>query len=174
MRIRESEESGYLFTQSPNYNLEEARRAQALGEPQYDAEKLREARGAEANPRRFMSLTLQRISVFWVPSETGSPWQEITIEGRRRKAPMLCDDDSQRVWSGELKRTNQTAGIVLLSWLLFLPLIYYVVLYTDRYRYPILWITLVGGAYPLCLACRDRYDVFPARIPLEPPRRLPK
>ena len=163
VRIRESEESGYLFTQSPNYNLEEARRAQALGEPQYDAEKLREARGwIKANPRRFMSLTLQRISVFWVPSETGSPWQEITIKGRRRERLAIYAMTILSVFGlVRLTRTNRTAGIVLLSWLLFFPLIYYVVLYTDRYRYPILWITLVGGAYPLCLACRSLRRFFP-------------
>ena len=46
-------------------------------------------------------------------------------------------------------------------WLAFFPLIYYVVQYEDRYRYPIMWITFLLGALPvsLCIEWLWKYTV---------------
>jgi len=152
--MRESEAMGCVFRFSPNHSMEEAQRARALGEPQYDREKLHQVeRWIEANPGRFVSLTLQRIYAFWVPFETLSPWQELTVQGRRKERLVMYVMTALSVAGFvELIRANCGASLVLLSWLTLFPIIYYVVLFEDRYRYPILWVTLVAGSYPLCRA----------------------
>jgi hypothetical protein len=155
--VRQSEETGCFPKQSPNHNIEEAQRARALGEAQYSAEKLQEAyHWIAANPRRFSSLTAQRIYAFWFPFETDSPLQELTNLGRRRERLTIYVMTILSVLGFPLLiKSNRTASLVLVSWILFFPLIYYVALFEDRYRYPILWVTLVSGSYPVCLVLRS-------------------
>jgi len=145
----QSEESGCVMRNSPNYNLEEAQRVQTLGEAQYDKVKLHEAYiWIRANPRRFLSLTLQRVYVFWVPSETASPWREITVQGQRKERLVIYVMTilSLPGWL-LMARANRDASIVLGLWLLLFPPIYYIALYEGRYRYPILWVTFVCAGY---------------------------
>lgn len=151
--VRQSEETGCFGRQSPNHSFEEAQKARALGEAQYSTEKLQEAyRWVVANPRRFRTLTLQRIYAFWFPFETDSPLHDLAIRGRRRERLTIYVMTILSVLGLPLlMKSNRAAGFVLTSWLLVFPLIYYVALFEDRYRYPILWVTLVSGAYPLCL-----------------------
>jgi hypothetical protein len=154
--VRQSERNGCLMRESPNHNVEEAQRARALGEAQYNTEKLHEAmRWITTNPRRFASLTLQRVFAFWFPFET-SPWRDLTALGRRReRVTIYVMTILSFLGMALLMKFNRAAFSVLASWLVVFPLIYYVVLFEDRYRYPILWATLVSGAYPLCLAARS-------------------
>jgi hypothetical protein len=155
--VRQSERTGCLGQQSPNHSFEEAQKAQTLGEAQYNTEKLHEAyRWIAANPRRFISLTLQRIYAFWFPFETDSPLRQLTFLGRRRERFTIYVMTILSVLGlRKLIKSNRAVFSVLISWLLIFPLIYYVALFEDRYRYPILWVTLVTGSYPLCLALRS-------------------
>jgi hypothetical protein len=155
--MRQSEKIGCFAQRSPNHNFEEAQKARALGEAQYNTEKLHEAyRWIAANPRRFISLTVQRIYAFWLPFEVDSPLQQLIIEGRRRERLTIYVMTILSVLGLPLlMKSNRTAGFVLASWLLVFPLIYYLHLFEDRYRYPILWVTLVSGSYPLCLGLRS-------------------
>jgi hypothetical protein len=34
-------------------------------------------------------------------------------------------------------------------WVVFFPPVYYIALFEDRYRYPILWVTLVFAGYAI-------------------------
>ena len=155
--VRQSEEKGCFLAQSPNHSIEEAQKARALGEAQYNAEKLQEAyHWIEANPRRFWSLTSKRIYAFWFPFETDSPLQQLTMLGRRRERLTIYAMTILSVLGFPLLiQSNRAGGLILVSWVLFFPLIYYMSLFEDRYRYPILWVTLVSGSCPLCLVLRS-------------------
>jgi hypothetical protein len=155
--VRQSERTGCFGKQSPNHSFEEAQKAQTLGEAQYNTEKLHEAyRWIAANPRRFISLTLQRIYAFWFPFETDSPLQQFTIQGQRRERLTIYVMTILSILGLPLLiKSNRAVFSVLVSWLFIFPLIYYVALFEDRYRYPILWVTLVSGSYPLCLVLRS-------------------
>jgi len=160
--MRESEKIGCFGQRSPNYNLGEAQKARALGEAQYDSEKFQQAyHWIVANPRRFSSLTVQRIYAFWFPFEADSPVQQLIIQGRRRERLTIYVMTILSVLGLPLlMKSNRTVALTLASWLLFFPLIYYLHLFEDRYRYPILWATLVIGSYPLCLGLRSLQRVL--------------
>lgn len=155
--MRQSETIGCFAQRSPNHTFEEAQKARALGEAQYNSEKFQQAyEWIAANPRRFSSLTLQRIYAFWFPFEADSPLQQLIIEGRRRERLTIYVMTILSVLGLLLlMKSNRIVGFVLASWLLVFPLIYYLHLFEDRYRYPILWVTLVSGSYPLCLVLRS-------------------
>lgn len=160
--VRQSEKTGCFGKQSPNHDFEEAQKAQTLGEAQYNTEKLHEAyRWIAANPRRFISLTVQRIYAFWLPFEVDSPLQQLTIQGRRRERLAIYIMTILSILGVPLLiNSHREVFYVLVSWLFIFPLIYYVSLFEDRYRYPILWVTLVSGSYPLCLALRSLLETF--------------
>jgi hypothetical protein len=160
--MRQSEKIGCFGQRSPNHNLEEAQKARALGEAQYNSEKFQEAyRWVVANPGRFSTLTLQRIYAFWFPYETDSPLQQLTIQGRRKERLTIYAMTVLSVLGLPLlMKSNRTASFVVASWLLVFPLIYYLHLFEDRYRYPVLWATLVSGSYPLCLVLRPLLKVL--------------
>jgi hypothetical protein len=160
--MRQSEKIGCFGQRSPNYNFEEAQKARALGEAQYDSEKFQEAYyWISANPWRFSSLTLQRIFAFWFPFEADSPLQQLIIQGRRKeRLTIYAMTILSVVGLPLLMKSNRAVGLVLASWLLVFPLIYYMHLFEDRYRYPILWVTLVSGSYPLCVVLRSLLRVL--------------
>jgi len=165
--IRQNISSRCYIKLHPNWNLEEARTLRALGEPQYNAIRLKQTVDwITRHPRRFTSLTLDRIVAFWFPFERESPLQQLTLQGRRRERLIIYVMTILSVIGlVRLTRHNPLAGVSLLSWLLCFPLIYYIVQFEDRYRYPIMWVTLLTGSYALCnvthflraVSCQDVY-----------------
>ena len=155
--VRESETTGCFGEHSPNHNLKEAAQARVLGEAAYNAAKLHDAlQWIVAHPRRFGALTLGRISAFWFPHETNSLLGELTApRGRRRERFIIYLTTILSIFGiASLRKANPAACIVLGSWLLLFPLIYYIALFEDRYRYPVLWVTFILAAHPLCLGAR--------------------
>jgi hypothetical protein len=151
--VRQSESTGCFQQQSPNHNPEQAQQARLLGEVEYSSAKLRVTFAwIQQHPARFAVLTLQRIAAFWFPYETESPLRELTIPGSRRKERLMIYLATILSVLGmvQLARTNPTAFWALAGWLILFPPIYYIALYEDRYRYPILWATLLAAACPLC------------------------
>ena len=154
--VRQSEASGCLALHSPNFNLEEAERAQAVGEAEYNREKFQQVTSwIAAHPQRFTSLTLQRVLAFWFPFESSSPLRDLQMPGRRKERFTIYVMTALSIPGLIVLWTrNSFAAYVLGSWLVFFPGIYYVALFEDRYRYPILWVTLICGSYALCSAGR--------------------
>jgi len=154
--VRETEQTGCYATQSPNFNADEAQTARSLGEAEYTNRKLQEVvRWTASHPRRFFSLTTQRFAAFWFPFEHDSPIRELAIPGRRGERLAIYATTILSLFGLPLLfKFHRSAGFILGSWLLFFPLIYYVALFEDRYRYPILWVTFVCACYPLCFVFR--------------------
>lgn len=154
MGVRQSELNGCYFTQSPNHNPVEAQKARVMGETKYNAEKLRQTVDwIVHHPSRFASLTVQRIYAFWIPYEFTSPWQEMKSLGRRRERLTIYVMTLLSAFGiVMLARSHRPAFLLLASWLVVFPIIYYCAMYEDRYRYPIMWVTLVAGAHFICVA----------------------
>jgi hypothetical protein len=87
-------------------------------------------------PRRFLVLTLQRLVDFWFPREAYSYWL-ITLVA----IPGAFWIVGRRLWT----------GWVMLSILILYPLVFYLAEMAPRYRYPIMWVTLLQAGYFLTL-----------------------
>jgi hypothetical protein len=119
----------------------EARLLRTLGEVKYD--RLRTAdtmRWISSHPKRFAELTSGRFVDFWFPS------------------PMESAYTCYAIWAITLlsipgivlmvRQREAIAPLIFCVWLIY-PLLYYVVVSCDRYRYPILWTSLLPAGYAL-------------------------
>jgi hypothetical protein len=135
----ESVRSGCFQQAHPSGGGDEARLAQALGEVAYDRRKTGDAlRWISANPDRFRQLTVSRVVEFWFPRPV--PPRHIgyaiwAITALSIPGIVLL-----------LKRRHPFAWCAIPLWL-FYPLVYYVSISDDRYRYPILWTSVLAAAY---------------------------
>lgn len=119
----------------------EAALLRTLGEVKYDRMRTADAlRWIKDNPRDFGRLTVRRIGQFWFPFPTEprcfsyGVWliTALSIPGLILMA---------------LKGEKATWFVVAVS--LVYPLMYYVVVSDVRYRYPILWLSLLPAGYGL-------------------------
>lgn len=164
--VRQSEASGCFGRHSPNHNMTEAVLARSLGETEYNAVKLHETlQWISSHPARFGKLAAQRTYAFWFPHEGDSLSEEFTKPDSRRKERLTIYLATVLSLPGlvTMFKANRDAALILTSWLVFFPLIYYIALYEDRYRYPILWVTFVCAGYAICKAATFSLRVFGAR-----------
>ena len=150
--VRQSEANGCFGQHSPNHNFAEAVRARDLGEPEYTSEKFHETlQWVKGHPRRFLVLTCERIVAFWLPHESDSLLQEFSRPNSRRKERLMIYLGTILSLPGLvlMLRFRREAGLILGAWLVFFPPVYYIALFEDRYRYPILWVTLVFAGYAI-------------------------
>lgn len=149
--------SGCFAQQHPDESGAEAARLRAMGEPEYHAQRMREARAWMAeHPDKFLRLTARRFVLWWFPSpldDLGREWSEGTPPRRARV-----------VW---IATALMVVGLVVLAWreplraavlaapLAIVPTLYYPVQFEDRYRYPVLWVTFLLAGYALA-ACGAR------------------
>ncbi|MEK7404722.1 MAG: hypothetical protein AAB225_06405 [Acidobacteriota bacterium] len=152
--------SGCFQRNHPSHNPAEAMLLKQMGEVPYDAYRRATAvRWIRDHPSRFAWLTAKRIVAFWFPVPADPP-------------------HAYTVW---LITGISFIGIVLLvrrrvPWLWFAlsvtavyPLTYYIVLSDVRYRYPILWISLLCAGYWMAEAAASirrwvsRYRLHPGR-----------
>jgi hypothetical protein len=135
----------------PNANREEATKVRALGEAQYNAARLREAvLWIDNNRSRFMELCRQRFVAFWMPHESADLRRDVLQRGFRLQPYsiyIMTWLSLAGLWM--LARRDIRGAVLCTIWLAFFPLIYYVVQYENRYRYPIMWITFLLGALPI-------------------------
>ena len=137
----------------PNVNLEEARKVRALGEAQYNESRLHEAVSwIDNNRSRFIELLRQRFIAFWMPHESADLPRDVFQRGFRLQ-PYTVYTMTWLSLAGlwMQARRDIRSAVLCTIWLAFFPLIYYVVQYEDRYRYPIMWITFLLGALPISL-----------------------
>ncbi len=133
----------------PNESLAEARRVAALGEVEYDRERMHEAIAWSAtHPGRLAKLTVERFAAFWIPSLLRYPWEQMEDVPRRRflvsALTLLSIPGLLFLWKCE-----RAAALACLLWLVFFPPVYYLTGYQERFRNPILWATFLPAAWLL-------------------------
>ena len=163
--------SGCFDSLHPNHSASEARKVLALGEPKYNELRLQEAlHWIGTHPRRFIRLSALRFLAFWMPSETETIHYAGT--GRRLERVVIYLMTLLSI-AGlvVLYRQDIKGALVCASCLIFFPLVYYIVQFEFRYRYPILWVTFLLGALPITACLRaiwfDLLNSWPplSRIP---------
>jgi hypothetical protein len=136
-----NELNGCFNLHDPNQNLAEARLVRSLGEVQHDHKRTADAiTWIRSHPRRFRVLTLERVWQFWFPvvHPKGHPYSACAIWlGTALSIPGLII----------MMYRREPATVFVLTVLLIYPLMYYVVFSDTRFRYPVLWLSLLPAGY---------------------------
>jgi hypothetical protein len=135
----ENERQGCYQTHHPNEGMNEAQLLRNLGEVAYDRKRTADAANwIHTHPFRFLQLTLQRFRDFWFPPADKHGfsahviWLITALSG---PGLILMARNRQPV--------TPFAGAVLLIY----PLMYYLVVSDVRYRYPVLWVSVLSAGY---------------------------
>jgi hypothetical protein len=133
--------SGCIQKTFPVDSASEAQLLRTLGEVRYDRMRTADTlRWIRSHPKRFAELTAGRIRDFWFPSPMGSTYTCYAIWGiTLLSIPGIIL---------ALRRGLAIAPLILSVWVIY-PAMYYVVVSCDRYRYPILWTSLLPAAYAI-------------------------
>lgn len=141
--------SGCFQATHPTGSESEARLLRSMGEVPYDRLKKSEALAwIASHRRRFAQLTAARFVDFWFPDPVADPFRcyatwAVTLLSLPGIALMV-------------RRREPVTILVLAIWLIY-PLVYYIVISCDRYRYPILFTSLLPAGYAVAtLAARMR------------------
>jgi hypothetical protein len=167
--FEQSQEQGCFGQFHPNQNLAEAQAVRRLGEVPYFGDRMRGAADWIAHhPGRSLQLVAGRTWFFWFPSiHRWPPFLRNPTQSRTVWALTLLSFGG--LWLSFKRRVSGSAflGILAASF----PLIYYVVQFDPRYRYPILWVTGVEAAY-CCAFLWERAAIYIAM--LEPAQWSPR
>ena len=147
--------SGCFQKTHPSFSEREAGLLARLGEPRYDSLKASEGmQWIRAHPARFASLCAARVRDFWFPDPTPSPYTCYAIWA----VTILSIPGIVRM----IRRRTAAGWFVLAAWVAY-PALYYIMLSCDRYRYPILWTSLLpAGSLLADLARRAGWGWPPA------------
>lgn len=141
-----NEFTGCFEANHPNKSELEAKKVRDLGEYEYNQVRLHEAVDwIKSNPRRFLSLTEQRVTAFWFPSPTGNPFDATDVPLGFLLGWLMVLLSLPGLWV--MWRKNRQATAVVLLWLLLFPPIYYVVQFDLRFRNPILWAMFLPAGF---------------------------
>lgn len=162
--IRKNIASGCFDSVHPNHNVNEASKVLALGELNYNQLRLGEAlRWIRTHAGTFARLSAQRFLAFWLPSETESI--HYAGSGRRlERVVIYLMTLLSAVGLAILYRQDVRSAAVLISCLAVFPLVYYIVQFEYRYRYPIMWVTFLLGAVPITACSRRLWETFATRV----------
>jgi len=137
--LAETERDGCYQTHHPNVSLTEAQLLRTLGEVNYDFRRTADAEAwAMANPARFWQLTGQRVRDFWLPPPEQHPYKTYVIW----LATLLAIPGMILM----IKRHKPVLAFLMAAQLIY-PFMYYVVISDVRYRYPVLWLSLLPAGY---------------------------
>lgn len=145
--------SGCFDKFHPNHNASEAAKVRAMGEVNYDELRLREAEGwIGSHPEAFVSLSARRFIAFWIPTQNGDVRE--TSGWRLERGILYIYLMTALSVAGlmTLYRRDKRSSFICLSCLAAFPLIYYLVQFEDRYRYPIMWVTFLLGSRPIAIS----------------------
>jgi hypothetical protein len=143
----------------PNKAAGEAEKVRNLGEYEYNRVRMREALDwIKSNPGPFTSLTFQRIVAFWFPSPSGNPLRDTQVPLGILLVWFMGLLSVPGLWL--MWKKNRDAAAILLLWLLLFPLIYYLIQFDVRYRYPILWVTILSGCFFLAEIGKGVWHAF--------------
>jgi hypothetical protein len=127
----------------PASSVAEALQLKTMGEVQYDKRQRDEAlEWIRGHQRRFAQLTGARAVQFWFPRWAGGVYHRslwlITALAFGGLALMF--------------RRHPRPAMLVLGIFFFYPLVYYIVVTDVRYRYPILWLSLLTAGYLVAAA----------------------
>lgn len=126
-----------MSSRNPNKNPAELARLTQQGETLYDANRKADAiHWIRTHRDAFLTLLRARIIGYWFPS----PQSAIPV-----RLATLLSLPAFYLWL----RRRLTVGYFLIAIAALYPLVYYLVLLDIRYRYPVLWISLLGAGYTL-------------------------
>lgn len=138
--IRGNIQSGCHYLTHPNANAAVAAQLAAVGELSFNRARLHQAFAWIGSHRyAFLVLTIRRFRLFWLPALD-----------RRTEAVLvwlLTLLSLPGLWAMARKNRLATA-LMAAAWMLF-PLIYYLIQFEPRYRYPIYWTSLLPAGYAL-------------------------
>jgi hypothetical protein len=137
--LYENTRAGCIQLTHPVASPSEIRLLQTLGEVEYD--RRRTADGLEwirSNPQAFWRLTRARIFEFW--------FTDLDMAPRAAYAIWLITLLSIPGIVRMARRRELATPFILAVWLLY-PLMFYVVNSCDRYRFPILWTSMLPAGY---------------------------
>jgi hypothetical protein len=143
----------------PNTSLPEARLLSTLGEAKYNRRRTADVMNwIKTHPSRFWLLTLARCREFWFPPLRPHPFSTCVIwTATALSIPGLL----------LMIYRFHPATLYVLAVLFIYPPIYYVVVSDVRYRYPVLWLSLLPAGYCVCQLLSNQLE----RIRLGPPIR---
>lgn len=157
--------NGCYQSHHPNSSLAEAEYLRRVGEVQYDKNRTSDAKAwIRAHPAMFLRLTARRILEFWFPPA------EVIPSGYTFSNNFGLADYDQRwmrqqhgvdyaIWTvtglsifGLVLMAFRRQAVIayVLSVLALYPLMYYMVVSDVRYRYPVLWLSLLPAGYFIC------------------------
>jgi hypothetical protein len=146
--LRQNQVRGCFRSVHPNTNLDEAQKVKDLGEVNYNKAKLKQALAwISENPRIFARLTAQRLLYFWFPTDTGKFADAFSTRGNTipawvtYPATVLSIPGLIMLW-----QISRRGAVILSSFLVLYPPVFYLVQFESRYRFPILWVTFLLGA----------------------------
>ena len=127
--------SGCHHLMQANFNVREAVMVKEMGELAYNRYRLRTAMGWIRNhPSRFTMLTLRRVKEFWFPTPDRPPVYEYAL---------WAVTGLSILGLGWMWKERNPAVWFFLAAMAWYPAIYYVVQASTRFRFPILWISLL-------------------------------
>ncbi len=149
-------------THHPNASVAEAEELHRLGEIQYDRMRTADTKvWIRSHGAQFANLTLTRIKEFWFPATENIP---ATI----KFANAFNIPNYSQIWSHQQNRIARVMWLItalsipglilmgkrreavtlyMLAVSAIYPLMYYVVVSDMRYRYPVLWLSLLQAGY---------------------------
>ena len=162
--LRANLDSGCFQKFHPNGGVAEASKVLALGEARYNEVRLHEAAlWIAGNPGRFLSLCAQRFQAFWVPHE-GETVATLPPGRKRERLCVYLMTFLSIIGLCLAARRDPASAAVCAIWLAVFPVVYYLVQYEDRYRYPIMWVTLLLGVLPFSLAFQWLWNLSLRRV----------
>jgi len=137
--VYEELNNGCSVATNPEIGVAEAMLLKRLGEPAYGRVKGEEAKTwIRSHPRRFLELTLARIVQFWFPVPAPPRYAVYMIW----VITILSVPGLVLI----LRRHLPSAAFMGAVFLLY-PAIYYIVVSSDRYRVPVLWLSSLAAGY---------------------------
>ncbi|HWZ80184.1 MAG TPA: hypothetical protein VNX87_26845 [Candidatus Sulfotelmatobacter sp.] len=155
----------------PSLDLHEAQLVCQLGEVRYNQAKLRETEAwVRTHPIQFTHLTVLRFLAWWVP-----PGRSVLHRVFSLGLSLLAF-----IGLGLMFRIQRLLAVLFsLTWASF-PLVYYVIQWSSKYRYPMEWQLVISAGLAISSASEIAVRLFaqsqrthPFRTHPDPPDRLP-
>lgn len=149
-------------THHPSASVAEAKLLATLGEVRYDRTRIADTEAwVRSHPARFTRLTLRRFVEFWFPA---ADW----IPPTKKFETVFSTPQYTQKWSRQqiriayviwfvtalsipglllLVHQRKSISLYFMVVLTLYPVMYYVVVTDVRYRYPVLWISLLSAGY---------------------------
>jgi 4-amino-4-deoxy-L-arabinose transferase-like glycosyltransferase len=165
--LYENARSGCYQLTHPVVSPIEIRLLQTLGEVEYDRRRTADAIAwIRSHTDRFRELTVARFIEFWFTNPGIAPRAAYAIW----LITLLSIPGIIRM----VRRKEPSVLFVTAVWLLY-PLMFYVVVSCDRYRFPILWTSMLPAGYWVAGLARDRrWGTGPASDKIEARTRRAK